>query len=107
MDEQASELPLLPPDKLDYNYRIEGSREIVPSRAYNDGVHTFIEYGQLPVDLPVLYAVSTDGTEQIINFRLRDRVFIVDGIQTGFDLVLNAGTGRHDKAERRAYIRHK
>jgi type IV secretion system protein VirB9 len=106
LEEQASELPLLPPDKLDYNYKIVGAHEIIPQRTYNDGVHTFIEYATLPTDLPVLYAVTTDGTEQIVNFRLRDRVFIIDGIQSGFDLVLNAGTGKHDKAERRVYIRH-
>jgi type IV secretion system protein VirB9 len=106
-DDQASKLPLLPPDKLDYGYRIDGAREIMPQRVYSDGVHTFIEFAALPTDLPVLYAVAKDGSNQIVNFRVRDAVFIVDGTQSGFDLVLNAGTGKHGRGELRTSIRHK
>lgn len=103
----ASQLPLLPPDKLDFNYRIDGARDIMPQKVYNDGVHTFIEYATLPTDLPVLYAVTREGSDQIVNYRLRDNVFVVDGIQNGFDLVLNAGTGKHGRGELRTAIRHK
>ena len=103
----ATEIPLLPPDQLDYNYRIVGPREIAPQRVYNDGVHSFIEYTVLPTDLPVVYAVAPDGSDQIVNFRLRGSIFIIDGIQSGFDVVLNAGTGKHGHGERRVFIRHK
>ncbi len=103
----ASQLPLLPPDKLDYGYRIVGAPEIMPQRVYSDGVHTFIEYAMLPTDLPVLYAITRQGSEQIVNYRLRDNVFVVDGVQSGFDLVLDAGTGKHGRGELRTLIRHK
>jgi P-type conjugative transfer protein TrbG len=105
--DQLSQLPLLPPDKLDYSYRIDGAREIMPQKVYSDGVHTFIEYTSLPTDLPVLYAVTRDGSDQIVNYRLRDNVFVIDGTQYGFDLVLNAGTGKHGRGELRTAIRHK
>jgi type IV secretion system protein VirB9 len=104
--EKASEIPLLPADKLDYKYKISGAAEIAPTKVFNDGVHTFIEFAALPTDLPVVFAVAPDGSEQIANFRLRDRTFIVDGIQSGFDLVLNAGTGRRHNGQRIAYLRH-
>jgi type IV secretion system protein VirB9 len=106
-DERASELPLLPPDQLDSAYYISGEKTFAPSRVYNDGVHTFIEYVTLPNDLPVVYAVESDGTNQIVNFRLKDSKFIVDGTPSGMDLVLNAGTGKHGHGERRVHIRHK
>jgi P-type conjugative transfer protein TrbG len=61
-DERASALPLLPPDQLDANYRISGDKTFSPTRVYNDGVHTFIEYATLPNDLPVVFAVASDGT---------------------------------------------
>jgi type IV secretion system protein VirB9 len=102
----AAELPLLPASQLDAKYRIVGAPEIMPSRAYNDGVHTFIEFTTLPTDLPVVYAVAQDGSQQIVNFRLRDRTFVIDGIQSGFNLVLNGGTGHHDHGQRTVYIRH-
>jgi type IV secretion system protein VirB9 len=102
-----TELPLLPASRLDYDYRIQGDKFLLPQRVYNDGVHTFIEYGSLPMDLPVLFAVAPDGSNQMVNFRLRKNVFIVDGVPSGVDLVLNSGTGKHGRGERRVYIRHK
>jgi type IV secretion system protein TrbG len=105
--EKSTELPLLPANRLDYDYRIQGDKFLLPQRVYNDGVHTFIEYGSLPMDLPVLFAVAPDGSNQMVNFRLRKNVFIVDGVPSGVDLVLNAGTGKHGRGERHVYIRHK
>ena len=106
-EDNATEIPLLPPDQLDYNYRLSGATEIMPKKVYNDGVHSFIEYVALPTDLPEVYGVAPDGANQIVNYRLKDLTFIVDGIPSGFDLVLNAGTGKHGRGERRTYIRHK
>jgi type IV secretion system protein TrbG len=105
--EDAAVRPVLPPSQLDYNYRIQGAHEILPDRVYNDGVHSFIEYARLPADLPVVYAVAPDGSDQIVNYRLRETTFVVDGIASGFDLVLNGGTGKHGRGEQRAYVRHK
>ena len=105
-DVVVPELPLLPPDQLDYNYRIQGAKEIQPTKVYNDGVHSYIQYNALPTDLPVVYAVAADGSDQIVNYRLKDTIFVVDGIPTGFDLVLNGGTGKHGRGERRVFVRH-
>jgi type IV secretion system protein VirB9 len=107
IEDKATELPLLPPDQLDYNYRIQGPKQILPQKVYNDGVHSFIEYTALPTDLPVVYAVAPDGSDQIVNFRLRGTIFIVDGIPSGFDIVLNGGTGKHGRGELRVFVRHK
>jgi type IV secretion system protein TrbG len=105
-EDKAAALPVLPPDQLDYRYRIQGAKEILPERAYNDGVHTFVTFAALPTDLPVVYAVAPDGSDQIVNYRLRGLTFIIDGIPSGVDLVLNGGTGKHGRGERRVSIRH-
>ncbi|MBV8643241.1 MAG: TrbG/VirB9 family P-type conjugative transfer protein [Candidatus Eremiobacteraeota bacterium] len=105
--EHASDLPLVPPDRLDTAYNVSGERSLFPSKVYNDGLHTYVEYRTLPSDLPVVFGIALDGTNQIVNYRLKDNVFIVDGTPSGVDLVLNAGTGRHGRGERRVYIRHK
>jgi hypothetical protein len=83
-----------------------GDSGFLPFRVYADSVHTFIEYAKLPTDLPVLFAVSTDGNDQIVNYRLKDTIFIIDGTPPAIDLVLNAGTGRGGHGERRVHIRH-
>ncbi len=104
---KTPELTLLPPTQLDYNYTMTGTKFFMPARVYNDGVHTYIEYDSLPMDLPVLYAIAPDGSNQIVNFRLQKNTFIIDGIPGGIDLVLNAGTGKHGRGERRVQLRHK
>lgn len=104
--DKAADLPLKPPSGVDANYRIAGDKSIAPQKVFNDGVHTYIEYESLPTDLPVVIAIAPDGSDQIVNFRLVGNTFIVDSIHSGYDLVLNAGTGRHGRGERRVSIRH-
>lgn len=105
--DQESALPRLPPDRLDRNYRISGTTRFTPHSVYSDGVHTYVEFAPLPSDLPVLVAVQPDGSDQIVNYRLLGSTFVVDGLPSGIDLVLNAGTGRRDRGEQRVQIRHK
>jgi type IV secretion system protein VirB9 len=105
--DQASQLPLLPASQLDYNYAISGEKTIMPQKVFNDGVHTYIEFATLPNDLPIVIAIAQDGSEQVVNFRLLDKTFVVDSIHSGYDLAINAGTGRKGRGERRVYIRHK
>jgi len=103
---REAELPLKPTGPVDVSYRLWGDSAFLPFRVYADAVHTFIEYAKLPTDLPVLFAVSTDGNDQIVNYRLKDNIFIIDGTPPAIDLVLNAGTGHGGRGERRVHIRH-
>ena len=91
---------------LDTSYRMWGDSSFLPYRVYADPVHTFIEYAKLPTDLPVAFEVSSAGNDQIINYRVKDTVFIIDGTPPQIDLVLNAGTGHNGNGERRVHIRH-
>ena len=104
---RSADLPAVPPDKLDTAYQTSGERSLYPDRVYNDGLHTYLEYRTLPSDLPIVVGVALDGTNQLVNYRLKNTTFIVDGTPSGVDLVLNAGTGRHGRGERRCYVRHK
>jgi len=103
---REAELPLKPSGPLDVSFRMWGDSSFLPFRVYADAVHTFIEYAKLPTDLPVLFAVSSDGNDQIVNYRLKENIFIIDGTPPRIDLVLNAGTGHGGKGERRVHIRH-
>ncbi len=105
--EAASDLPLVPPAAADHNYSISGEQALFPATVYNDGLHTYLQYVTLPTDLPIVVGIALDGTNQIVNYRLKDTTFIVDGTPSGIDLILNAGTGKHGRGERRVFIRHK
>jgi len=98
--------PTPAPESFDGAYTIRGAKQILPQQAYNDGTHTYVRYDKLPSDLPILVAVTGDGTNQIVNYRLLDHTFIVDGVPPGLDLILNAGTGKHGRGELRVAIRH-
>jgi type IV secretion system protein VirB9 len=98
--------PPVAPDNADDKYTIRGANQILPQRVYNDGVHTYVHYDALPTDLPILVAIAPDGSNQIVNYRLLENTFIVDGVPAGIDLVLNAGTGKHGRGELRVAIRH-
>jgi len=98
--------PPIGPEGYDTAYTIHGAAQITPQAAYNDGAHTYVRYDKLPSDLPILVAVTRDGTNQIVNYRLVDKTFIVDGVPAGLDLILNAGTGKHGSGELRVAIRH-
>jgi P-type conjugative transfer protein TrbG len=103
---RAAEQPLQPGTPLDTSYRMWGDSSFLPYRVYADPVHTFIEYAKLPTDLPVAFEVSSAGNDQIVNYRVKDTLFIIDGTPRQIDLVLNAGTGHAGNGERRVHIRH-
>lgn len=69
------------PLKLNFAYKVEGdSVDWKPVRAFDDGVHVYIE---LPAsiattDLPPLFIKGTNGTTELVNYRLKDRYLIVD-----------------------------
>jgi type IV secretion system protein VirB9 len=70
-------------DQLHFNYRISGDKPgWRPLRAFDDGQRTYIEF---PVTLgqgeaPPVFLVAADGKAELVNYRLRDRYYIVDRI---------------------------
>ncbi len=103
---RQAELPLKETGPVDTAYRMWGDAALLPTKISSDAAHTFVEYSKLPQDLPILFAVTPDGNDQIVNYHVKDNVFVVDGTPPDIDLVLDAGTGRHGRGERRAHIRH-
>ena len=92
--------------RLDFTYRIYGDESLSPHTVYNDGSHTYLMFATLPNDLPVPFAIAPDGAQQLVNYRVTGSMFVLDGIPRGVDLILNAGTGRKGRGERRSYVRH-
>lgn len=70
-------------EQLHFNYRISGDRPAwKPLRAFDDGSRTYIEFpatlGQ--GEAPPLFLVGADGKAELVNYRLRDRYYVVDRV---------------------------
>jgi type IV secretion system protein TrbG len=86
-------------DKLDFNYRISGDRDLQPVRVFNDGTHTYLQMPQGMRAVPVLFAVGSDGGNTLVNYRFTGQYYVVDGVPDGIALV--EGSGKH---QRRALV---
>ena len=78
---------------LDFQYQVKGRATWKPIQVYNDGQQTFV---RLPdsaskAEVPVLLAMK-GKREQLVNYRVHNNTFVVDGL---FDhLALISGVGR-------------
>lgn len=67
--------------ELSFNYAVSGDRPPWrPLRAFDDGRQVFIEF---PADLgqmeaPPLFVLATDGSPELVNYRIRGSYYIVD-----------------------------
>lgn len=78
-------------EQLHFNYTISGDRPAWrPIRAFDDGVRTYIE---VPASVgaseaPPLFVVDSDGKAELVNYRLRNRFYVVDRIFDAAELRL-------------------
>jgi type IV secretion system protein VirB9 len=78
-------------DQLHFNYAIGGDRPAWrPLRAFDDGAKTYVEF---PVslatgDAPPLFVIGADGKAELVNYRLRDRFYVIDRIFDAAELRL-------------------
>lgn len=69
------------PAALDFRYRIEGDRPAWrPVRAFDDGQQVFIEFpdGIGTTDMPPLFVRGSDGSAELVNYRVQGRYMVVD-----------------------------
>ena len=92
----ASVRPLVPPDPtaLDFGWivRVSGRVDFAPVRVFSDLDHVYIELPKHLANLPVLVALGADGTEDRVNYRVRNQYVIVDGVPNMLALVDGSGT---------------
>jgi type IV secretion system protein VirB9 len=62
-------------------YKLSGSRPLRPDAIGDDGVRTYIAWGE-GLALPAVFAVDPLGREQMVNGYMRDRLFVIDGVST-------------------------
>lgn len=80
-------------EQLRFNYVITGDKPAWrPVRAFDDGRQTFIEFPRSVTvgKLPPLFLLNARGEAELVNYRMRDRFYVVDRL---FDIAeLRLGT---------------
>lgn len=78
-------------EQLHFNYAISGDRPPWrPLRVFDDGTRTYVEFAASLAngDAPPLFVVDPDGKVELVNYRLRDRFYVVDRIFDAAELRL-------------------
>ncbi|MGB3377298.1 TrbG/VirB9 family P-type conjugative transfer protein [Allopontixanthobacter sediminis] len=76
------------PAQLNFEWARKGDRNLMPSRAYDDGNATFLTWpdGQ---GIPAILTRDHEGTEGPVNFAVRGNMIVVDGVPA--EIVLRSG----------------
>lgn len=87
-------------NQLNFNYRLKNVTGFslprwAPTRIFDDGYHTYIQFPTTitSTDMPVLFVMREDKTNELVNYRYQAPYFIVDKLFKQAALVL--GTGHH------------
>jgi type IV secretion system protein TrbG len=93
----SAEMPTVAVNSLNFDYRIKvvkGKPSFKPLRAMDDGYHTYIAMNEdlVQQEAPVLIGISPRGEEQMINYRVKGNLYIIDG--TVHKLAFISGVGR-------------
>jgi type IV secretion system protein VirB9 len=94
---KATVITELPPNAVEsmyFNYRIKGGDvNIRPVRVFDDGKKTYIQISQAARnrEAPVLVVVGPDGKQEMVNYRVKDDMYIVDRLFERAELILGSG----------------
>ncbi len=85
--------------RLNFNYTVKGKAPWKPEHVYDDGRQTFIRLPEKSAsgEMPVLL-VRKSGKDVLVNYRVKDRTMVVDGLFERIALVIGVG-GDQEKVE--------
>ena len=90
-------------EDLDFNYRIEGKSPWRPTRVFADGAHTYVDLPRAvsTEDAPILLVMNQAG-QRVVNYRVQDRRYIVDGVFAHMELIAGVGKAQEKVTIKRA-----
>lgn len=71
------------PELINRNYGYRGSLENKPVSVFDDGTKTFFEFSG---ESPAIFAVKSDGTETLINYRREGKYVVIDKVNAQWTL---------------------
>lgn len=89
-----AKLPSSSVDALYFDYKVKSKSEsLKPVRVFDDGQKTFIQIGRETQtrEAPVLVVLGRDGKQEMVNYRVKGDMYIVDRLFDRAELVLGTG----------------
>jgi P-type conjugative transfer protein TrbG len=80
-------------ESMFFNYRLKGDDSILPVRVFDDGRKTYIQISRTAKnrEAPVLVVIGPDGKQEMVNYRVKDDMYIVDRLFDKAELILGSG----------------
>jgi type IV secretion system protein VirB9 len=91
---QIAELPRNALESMFFDYRVKGGDDSTrPIRVFDDGKKTYIQMGPLAKnrEVPALVIIGADGKQEMVNYRVKDDMYIVDRLFDRAALILGSG----------------
>lgn len=60
-------------------YKLSGAKDLKPTIIYDDGLVTFIQFAPNQ-DIPAIYSIDDDDSENLLDGKIRDGKYVIDGI---------------------------
>jgi type IV secretion system protein TrbG len=94
-----SDFPNVAVERINFDYKVEvvkGKPKFKPLRVMDDGARTYISMNDnVPVEeAPVLILIDPDGSEQMVNYRLKGNIYTIDRMTDRFALISGTGVGQ-------------
>jgi type IV secretion system protein TrbG len=91
-----SDMATVAVNRLNFNYRIKvvkGKPTFKPLRAMDDGYHTYIAMNEdlVQAEAPALVGIRSSGEEQMVNYRVKGNLYVIDGTLSRLALISGVG----------------
>jgi P-type conjugative transfer protein TrbG len=89
-----AKLPGSSVDSLCFDYEVKGkNKALKPLRVFDDGQNTFIQISRETQtrEAPVLVVLGGDGKQEMVNYRVKGDMYIVDRLFDRAELILGTG----------------
>jgi len=74
------------PENYNFSYTLTGPEFVSPIRIFDDGEFTFFEFRDKNAEVPAFFLVNPDGTESIINYRVKGKYIVVERVAARYTL---------------------
>jgi type IV secretion system protein TrbG len=91
---RIAEMPSNAIESMFFNYRLKGGDDSIrPVRVFDDGKKTYIQISEAAKnrEAPVLVVIGSDGRQEMVNYRVKDDMYIVVRLFDRAELVLGSG----------------
>jgi type IV secretion system protein VirB9 len=91
---RIAELPPNAVESMFFDYRLKGGDDTIrPVRVFDDGKKTYIQISAAAKnrEAPVLVVIGADGKQEMVNYRVKDDMYIVDRLFERAELILGSG----------------